>query len=30
MGNTEVVAARHYLSVRDEEFAEALRNRCGR
>ena len=26
MGNTEAVAARHYLSVRDEDFAEALRN----
>lgn len=25
MGNTEAVAARHYLSVRDEDFAAALR-----
>jgi integrase len=25
MGNTEAVAARHYLSVRDEDFAEALK-----
>ncbi|HVK12708.1 MAG TPA: hypothetical protein VM597_28415, partial [Gemmataceae bacterium] len=25
MGNTEIVAAKHYLQVRDEDFTEALK-----